>query len=104
MDAVALLKLALLALLLARDGVPVLMHGFVEDPGRVIGLRDSGHTLAKLLPALPGGLRVVNHAHPELATSLSDFLALTEADALPMRGTEGEPVANARGGAFTPAT
>jgi anthranilate phosphoribosyltransferase len=136
----------LLALLLAREGVPVLVHGFVEDPGRVtsaavfealglppldsagavqarwaeaapaflplpvlhprlaallalrrvIGLRNSGHTLAKLLPALPGALRVVNHTHPDVATALTDFLALTEADALLMRGTEGEPVADAR--------
>jgi anthranilate phosphoribosyltransferase len=39
---------------------------------------------------------VVNHTHPDVATALTDFLALTEADALLMRGTEGEPVADAR--------
>lgn len=136
----------LLAALLAREGVPVLVHGFAEDPARVtsaqifqalgwplatdaaqaqaawqqglpvfmpldllhpslagllrlrqvLGLRNPGHTLAKLLPALPGALRVVNHTHPEYADSLSQFLALTEATALLMRGTEGEPVADAR--------
>jgi hypothetical protein len=137
---------ALLALLLARDGVPVLVHGPLTDPGRVtsaqvfealglppalspeaaqaqwaagqpvfmplavlhpaldqllalrrvLGLRNPGHTLAKLLPAVPGGVRVVNHTHPEYSISLSQFLELTQADALLLRGTEGEPVADAR--------
>jgi anthranilate phosphoribosyltransferase len=41
-------------------------------------------------------VRVVNHTHPEYATSLGQFLALTKATALLMRGTEGEPVADAR--------
>ncbi|MCA6218176.1 DNA-binding protein YbiB [Ideonella sp. B7] len=136
----------LLALLLARDGVPVLVHGPLTDPGRVtsaqvfealglppalspeaaqaqwaagqpvfmplsvlhpaldrllalrrvLGLRNPGHTLAKLLPAVPGGVRVVNHTHPEYSVSLSQFLELTKADALLLRGTEGEPVADAR--------
>jgi anthranilate phosphoribosyltransferase len=136
----------LLALLLAREGVPVLVHGPLTDAARttsaqvfealdlppvqsaaeaearwaaaqpvfmpidvlhpslaallalraVLGVRNSGHTLAKLLPAIPGALRVVNHTHPEYATSLADFLARTQATALLMRGTEGEPVADAR--------
>jgi anthranilate phosphoribosyltransferase len=136
----------LLALLLAREGVPVLVHGPLTDAHRVtsaqvfdalglpplrcaadaaarwaegqpvfmpidalhaplagllalrsvLGLRNSGHTLAKLLPAVPGALRVVNHTHPEYATSLGEFLGLTQASALLMRGTEGEPVADAR--------
>lgn len=136
----------LLALLLAREGVPVLVHGPLTDSARttsaeifaalglppvatageaqtrwasgqpafmavdvlhpplaallalraVLGLRNSGHTLAKLLPAIPGALRVVNHTHPEYATSLGAFLAQTQATAMLMRGTEGEPVADAR--------
>ncbi|MFO1339020.1 MAG: DNA-binding protein YbiB [Burkholderiaceae bacterium] len=136
----------LLALLLAREGVPVLVHGPLTDSTRttsaqvfealglppvagaaeaqarwaagqpvfmpisvlhpslagllalrtVLGVRNSGHTLAKLLPAVPGALRVVNHTHPEYADSLGQFLALTGATALLMRGTEGEPVADAR--------
>jgi len=136
----------LLALLLAREGAPVLVHGPLTDATRttsaqvfealglppvhdaseaearwaagqpvfmpidvlhpslagllalraVLGVRNSGHTLAKLLPAIPGALRVVNHTHPEYATSLADFLALTQATALLLRGTEGEPVADAR--------
>ena len=66
---------------------------------RQIGLRNPAHSLAKLLPALGGGpgvVRVVNHTHPEYATSLGEFLALTNATAMLMRGTEGEPVADAR--------
>ena len=85
-----------------------------------IGLRNSGHTIAKLLalpaqaaqpslphlhgaqPSLPHlqcaqpSLRVVNHTHPEYAVSLAEFLASSRADALLLRGTEGEPVADAR--------
>jgi anthranilate phosphoribosyltransferase len=139
----------LLALQLAREGLPVLVHGLEEDPGRVttsaifgalglppvrdaggvaarwaagapafiatddlhpslarvlalrrlIGLRNPAHSLAKLLPALGvqrNVARVVNHTHPEYAASLGEFLALTQATALLMRGTEGEPVADAR--------
>ncbi|PXW93294.1 anthranilate phosphoribosyltransferase [Sphaerotilus hippei] len=136
----------LLALLLARRGVPVLVHGPIADPGRVtsaavfdalglppvadadavqarwaagqpafialevlnrplaqllavrqvLGLRNPGHTVAKLLPAVPGGLRVVNHTHPEYALSLSQYLRDSCADAMLMRGTEGEPVADCR--------
>jgi anthranilate phosphoribosyltransferase len=136
----------LLALLLAREGVPVLVHGPLTDANRttsaqvfdalelppvssaaeaearwaagqpvfmpisvlhpsladllalrnVLGLRNSGHTLAKLLPAVPGALRVVNHTHPEYAVSLAEFLGQTQATALLLRGTEGEPVADAR--------
>ena len=66
---------------------------------RLIGLRNPAHSLAKLLPALGparNAVRVVNHTHPEYAVSLSEFLALTQATALLMRGTEGEPVADAR--------
>ena len=139
----------LLALQLARAGLPVLVHGLEEDPGRIttaavfealglprvrdaagvagrwaaglpafiatddlhptlarvlglrrlIGLRNPAHSLAKLLPALGlqrNVVRVVNHTHPEYAVSLGEFLALTQATAMLMRGTEGEPVADAR--------
>lgn len=136
----------LLALLLARKGVPVLVHGMLKDDNRVtsaevfrqldllpcvdaaglaarwmvgapafmalerinpplhtlltlreqLGLRNPGHTLAKILPALPGALRVVNHTHPEYGESLAEFLDLDRASALLLRGTEGEPVADAR--------
>ena len=139
---------ALLAMLLAHEGVHVLVHGPARDVARVttaeifhdlgltcaenagdieaawarrepafirtevlcpplarllavravVGLRNSGHTIAKLLPALQGNpaIRVVNYTHPEYGVLLADFLAVTHADAMLMRGTEGEPVADAR--------
>jgi len=139
---------ALLALLLAQEGVQVLVHGPQHDPGRVtsaeifhslglpvandagdieaawqrrepvfirtealcpplahllearwvIGLRNPGHTVAKLLAPLRSGvaLRVVNYTHPEYGATLTQFLGHTGAHALLMRGTEGEPVADPR--------
>ena len=65
---------------------------------RVVGLRNSGHTIAKVLNPCSGGaaLRVVNYTHPEYATMLGAFLAHTHGDAVLLRGTEGEPVADPR--------
>ena len=64
----------------------------------VVGLRNSGHTVAKLLGGCGSAptLRVVNYTHPDYGTLLAGFLAATGADAVLMRGTEGEPVADAR--------
>jgi anthranilate phosphoribosyltransferase len=139
---------ALLALLLAQEGVPVLVHGPSRDPGRVttaeifhdlglpiahdgsdvphawarrepvfiatetlcpslarlldarwvIGLRNPGHTVAKLIDPTRGGaaLRVCNYTHPEYGQSLAAFLQHTGAHAMLLRGTEGEPVADPR--------
>jgi anthranilate phosphoribosyltransferase len=66
-----------------------------------IGLRNPGHTVAKLLdPTVPTAgsrtVRVVNHTHPEYALSLTAYLKHARAHALLMRGTEGEPVADPR--------
>jgi anthranilate phosphoribosyltransferase len=64
----------------------------------VVGLRNSGHTVAKLLGGCGSAptLRVVNFTHPDYGTLLASFLAATQGDAVLMRGTEGEPVADAR--------
>jgi len=138
----------LLALLLAQEGICVLVHGPTLDPGRVttanifhglglpiagdaaevghawarrepvfiptdalcpplarllevrriVGVRNSGHTVAKVLAPCFGApqLRVVNYTHPEYAGLLSDHLIGTHANALLLRGTEGEPVADPR--------
>ncbi len=138
----------LLALLLAQEGVQVLVHGPMHEPSRVssaeifrdlglpfatrseeiddgwarrepvfiatddlcpplarllavrrvVGLRNSGHTVAKLLSPYRESacLRVVNYTHPEYATMLAEFLAHTAGDAVLLRGTEGEPVADPR--------
>ncbi|HEX5357848.1 MAG TPA: DNA-binding protein YbiB [Aquabacterium sp.] len=68
-----------------------------------IGLRTPAHSVAKLLDPfaalLPQGVksvRVVNHTHPEYALSMAAFLQHAQANAMLMRGTEGEPVADAR--------
>lgn len=133
----------LLALLLARHGVPVLVHGTATEdrratseavlaalgiaaahsvgplgagplavvptevllPGlkrlldvrRAVGLRNPAHSLVKLMNPCEGRALVVgSYTHPEYAVSMAETFALTGARALLLRGTEGEPVADAR--------
>lgn len=141
----------LLALLLAREGVPALVHGVTSDPGRVttaeilreigiepvadaagiraawaalqpafmpisalapkldrllqlrrvLGLRNSTHTLVKILqPFAQPALRLVSYTHPEYLTMLTDYFSTaapaSRGDVFLMRGTEGETVANAK--------
>ena len=67
----------------------------------VVGLRNPAHTIAKLLGIGTAteecrAFRVVNFTHPEYGLRLAEFMAATGADAMLMRGTEGEPVADAR--------
>lgn len=141
----------LLALLLAREGVPVLMHGVTTDPGRVtsaeilremgiepdrsgaavaqsfaqkqpafmpvdelapkmarllalrrvLGVRNSTHTLVKILQPFAGpALRLTSYTHPEYLLMLADYFSTLapadRGDMFLMRGTEGETVANLR--------
>jgi anthranilate phosphoribosyltransferase len=133
----------LLALLLAREGLAVVVHGCTTEgsrisaqkvlealdiqaqtaienavpgqlqfvptallhPGlerllevrRVVGLRNSGHSLVKLMnPCTDAAVVVGSYTHPEYAVSMAATLELTQANALLLRGTEGEPVADAR--------
>lgn len=143
----------LLALTLAQQGLRVVMHGQVQDPGRitsyqvlqalaadspayreviqfpesaaaitlsagvvflptqllnpalqrlldvrrVVGLRNSAHSLVKLLtPCAGNSLLVSSYTHPEYLHSMSALLQLTGTHALLLRGTEGEPVADPR--------
>jgi len=141
----------LLAMLLAREGVPVLVHGVVQDAGRVttaeifqelgiqlsttkltaeqswqnrlpvfmpienlaprlaqllalrkiLGLRNSTHTLVKIMqPFAQPALRLTSYTHPEYATMLTQFFSTAadpaRGDALLMRATEGETVANTK--------
>jgi len=136
----------LLALLLAREGVAVLLHGTATEDKRVssqvvlaelgmaasgpspqvqagevvwvptgvlnaglerllsvrrvVGLRNPGHSLVKLLnpcdPKSGPALVVSSYTHPEYLRSMSDTFALTGQHALLLRGTEGESVADAR--------
>jgi anthranilate phosphoribosyltransferase len=63
---------------------------------QTVGLRNPGHTLAKLLAPQPRWLRVVSHTHLEYATLLQQFLVHTGANEMLLRGTESEAVAGAR--------
>lgn len=136
----------LLALLLAREGVPVLIHGAFQELSRVstfhvlkilghtpvatleegerqlnehrlaavpidvlsptlarlvdirlkLGVRNSGHTLAKL--TLPAGVhaseacRLIAVTHPEFLQLMREFFLTTPANVFIMRGVEGEAV------------
>jgi anthranilate phosphoribosyltransferase len=133
----------LLALLVARRGLPVMIHGtstevsrvFVSDvlhqlgiraeervepvqdgeavyvptellcPGlkrlldvrRAVGLRNSAHSLVKLMNPCAGPAVIVSsYTHPEYAISMAAVFELMGATALLLRGTEGEVVADAR--------
>ena len=133
----------LLALLLAREGVAVLIHGtptedsriFVSkvlealqipaqaapesiasgtvafvptevlcpalkrllDVRRVVGLRNPAHSLVKLMNPCQGkALLISSYTHPEYAVSMAQTFELTQTNALLLRGTEGEVVADAR--------
>lgn len=133
----------LLALLLAREGLPVLIHGsateskriFVSevlaaldihaqaaikqiangeivftptellcpalkrllDVRRAVGLRNPAHSLVKIMnPCLGKSLVLSSYTHPEYAVSMGQTFELMAANALMLRGTEGEVVADAR--------
>ena len=133
----------LLAMLLAREGIAVLIHGtptedrrvFVTEvllglqikarqsfeliaPGqlcfvptdvlcpalkrlldvrRVVGLRNTAHSLVKLMnPCAGKALIVSSYTHPEYAVSMAHTFELTHTNAMLLRGTEGEVVADAR--------
>ena len=66
---------------------------------RLLGVRGPGHTLVKLLQPFDGpAIRLASYTHPEYHATLSSyFTQFAQSGAvLLMRGTEGEPVANAR--------
>jgi anthranilate phosphoribosyltransferase len=64
---------------------------------RVMGVRNSSHTLAKLIQPFPkNGLLLASYTHPEYAHALTHLFLLTGLRAHLSRGTEGEAVANAR--------
>ncbi len=133
----------LLAALLAREGLPVLIHGCATEERRVstqdvlaaggvqpqstdraiacgewrfvateslhaglkslldvrraIGLRNPAHSLVKLMNPVRGAALVVgSYTHPEYAESMAATFQLMGSSAMLLRGTEGEPVADAR--------
>jgi len=77
------------AAVLAPGLVPLL-----NDPARP-GARSFARSLARLIDPFGGdGFRVVSATPPENLPRTRAFLAATRADALLLRGTEGEPFAN----------
>jgi anthranilate phosphoribosyltransferase len=62
-----------------------------------MGVRGSGHTMAKLLdPCLGRSVRVVAVTHPEYLERMDEFLRADGGRAMLLRGTEGEIYANPR--------
>jgi uroporphyrin-III C-methyltransferase len=68
------------------------------DVRRVVGLRNTAHSLVKLMnpTTAADALLVSSYTHPEYAISMAATFELTGARALLLRGTEGEVVADAR--------
>jgi anthranilate phosphoribosyltransferase len=68
------------------------------DVRRVVGLRNAGHTVAKMLNPIQGHrvLRLVNFTHPEFGALMGQWAQHSGSDALLLRGTEGEAVADPR--------
>jgi len=64
----------------------------------VVGLRNSGHTIAKLLRPVQGApaLCLASYTHPEFGQLMTDFAERSAADLMLLRGTEGEAVADPR--------
>ena len=88
-----------------REGEVAFLPTEVLSPGlkrlldvrRAVGLRNPAHSLVKLMNPCEGKAFIVgSYTHPEYATSMAATWALTGAHALLLRGTEGEPVADAR--------
>ncbi len=62
-----------------------------------LGVRSSAHTMAKLADPFGGNsLRVIGVTHPHYLARLQAFLLAAAANALLLRGTEGEPVTSVR--------
>ncbi|KQT10447.1 DNA-binding protein YbiB [Ramlibacter sp. Leaf400] len=67
------------------------------DVRRVVGLRNSSHSLVKLMDPCEGpAVLVGSYTHPEYAQSMGAVFELMGSTALLLRGTEGEAVADAR--------
>ena len=68
------------------------------DYRQVLGVRGPGHTVAKMINPVVGApaLRLVNHTHPEFGVLMASWAETSGADAMLLRGTEGEPVADPR--------
>jgi anthranilate phosphoribosyltransferase len=79
---------------------PVLCPGLAQllEVRRTVGLRNSGHTIAKMMAPVQGApcLRLLSHTHPEFGALMAAFAERTQAHVALLRGTEGEAVADPR--------
>jgi anthranilate phosphoribosyltransferase len=67
------------------------------DVRRVVNLRNSAHSVVKLMnPCAGKSLLVSSYTHPEYAVSMATTFELMQSSAMLLRGTEGESVADAR--------
>ena len=67
------------------------------DARKLIGLRNSAHSLVKLMNPCSGPAVIVSsYTHPEYAVSMGAVFERMRSTALLLRGTEGEVVADAR--------
>jgi anthranilate phosphoribosyltransferase len=68
------------------------------DVRRTIGLRNPAHSLVKLMNPTQrqDALIVSSYTHPEYLSSMTETLQLASQNAMLLRGTEGESVADAR--------
>lgn len=77
-----------------------LLHAGLQrllDVRRSVGLRNSAHSLVKLmLPCAGPQVLVTSYTHPEYAQSMEQVLCRMQSTALLIRGTEGEAVADPR--------
>ncbi len=77
-----------------------LLHGGLQkllDVRRTVGLRNPAHSLVKLMnPCAGEALVISSYTHPEYALSMAATFELMQSNALLLRGTEGEAVADAR--------
>lgn len=64
---------------------------------RLIGLRNSSHSIVKLMnPCAGRAVIVASYTHPEFAVAMGEVFAAMGSTALLLRGTEGEVAADAR--------
>ena len=68
------------------------------DVRRVVGVRNSGHTVAKLLQPVVGApaLGLASYTHPEFGKLMAEVAERSQAHLMLLRGTEGEAVADPR--------
>ncbi len=82
---------------IATDTLSPLLQRLL-DVRRVVGVRNSGHTVAKLLQPISGApaLRLASYTHPEFGKLMTEFAERSQAHLMLLRGTEGEAVADPR--------